>query len=668
VYFNEHNDDRPTVMPVPGEHIGVICLVILFTNTMRFPVASSLSVTVPPASLLLSGNPWGVTFEEIRSTGFALERVELLPNQMWEITGRLTIHESAVYTTEATAVDRVPVIFLAPPGVVIPTESRNVQAFLSSSRSSVQTLKPWILQGRKDELTLFKSSHKYHFIVGNFSYSEIPTNTLNTATVMPSATTSASLIEKHPSIDGTSMVRITIPHTAVKILSPADDSSETRDIVVGVALLSRTDMTQDHIYSGVVRLLDFKNTPIIRSFTALTSTRYTFLTHTAMQVVETQINKVWTYVAVITFGFETGVISPYIDTSKGFFAVATSISRGDASAWKPIQCPSAPLESLNGCAMDIFPANASFCTTETIVIGEDIPPVYRIRVQLGQYASQPEPSDNVFIRMLVEGVDDGGSKIQSFMNVQTRLIASSIRCGALIVREPSVTDPVDEDTYSGTDPVVMSVYSGTTLTPMTQDKTGAPLVQSTEAYPTTISSVSNLHARSILDSLVTITLIGYDYAFQLSRKVFMVDLISVHVCDESLYNVLNSMVRTGVAYSVDFTTKRLTISPEFDLLCNDGSEVCARRVLISDSVLLQPSHAHIDMSLTEDIEWLNMLFDDVTTSTTIAETFGRNVYKTINPNSIYRRVVWVDSTYTWPASSKGPYKDRMLLIASFNEG
>jgi hypothetical protein len=253
------------------------------------------------------------------------------------------------------------------------------------------------------------------------------------------------------------------------------------------------------------------------------------------------------------------------------------------------------------------------------------------------------------------------------MNVKTRLLSSSIRCGAAIVREPSLTDPLDGDSVLFTDPVVMQVYSGTTLIPMTHDTTGAPLITSTESYPTTLSSVSNLHARSILDSLVTIALIGYDRAFPLSRRVFMVDLISIHVRDESLHGVLNSLVRTGSAYSVDFTTKRLTISPAFDLLCDEDSDICQRRFLMRNGDLLEPTHAHTDMSMVEDTEWLNELFDDVTTSTTIADTFVKNVYKTLEPNNLYRRIVWVDSTYAWPVSKKDSSKDYMLLFASFND-
>ena len=638
-----------------------------FVFMLQLSVVFSLSVSSSPASFVQSGNPWGVVFEEISASGFALERVELLTNQMWEITARLSVTESSAYVEQATSTERTPVIFLGPPELEIPSANINTRGFLASSALISKFLRPWLIENRVSQVPFFDESFPNHFIRGPFSYVDIPTNSPTRNFATPSETTSVDIVEKHPSIDGCSLVRITIPHSAVTILAPVDNDSGTRDILVGVALLSPSHPTRDHIYSGKVRLLDFRSTPLVRSFTALTSTRYTFLTHTSMQILETQIDSVWSYVAVITFGLETGVSSPQIDTTKAFFAVSPSVAKSDASNWKPMRCPSETPASLSGCATDIFPTNASFCVTETILTGDDdTRPVYRIRVQLGTYESQPETSDSVFIRMLVEGADDAGSKVFSFMNVRTRLLSSSIRCGAVIVREPSLTDPLDGDSVLFTDPVVMQVYSGTTLVPMTHDTTGAPLITSAESSPTTLSSVSNLHARSILDSLVTIALIGYDKAFPMSRRVFMVDLISIHVRDESLHGVLNSLVRTGSAYSVDFTTKRLTTSPTFDSLCDEDSDICQRRFLMRNGELLEPNHAHTDMSMVEDTEWLNELFGDVTTSTSIADAFVKNVYKTLEPNNLYRRIVWVDSTYAWPVSKQDSSKDYMLLLASFN--
>jgi hypothetical protein len=656
-------------MPARKEHIVATCLLII--NTMSLHTASSLSVTTSPESFVLGGNPWGVTFEETIATGFALERVELLPNQIWEITARLSIYDTVAYTDTKTSTTRVPVIFIAPPGSVIPIVNDKVRSFLKSNVSPHYENAPWILEERVYDLDDFTHAPPYRFLTGNFSYSDIPSKqTIRDTLITPEVTTRVSLTVQHPLIDDVSMVRITIPHTAVKLLSPEFGDSKSMDIIVGVALLSPTafDTSLDRIYSGVVRLSDIIHTPIVRSFTAVTSTRYTFVTQTTVQIVETLLDNVWNYVAVITFGLQDGVTSPIFDLSRSFFAIATSISTSDASMWKPIRCPSAPIPYLNGCAMDIFPLNAPFCTVETIVVAVDTPLVYRIRVQLGEYASKPSPSDNIFIRMLVEGLDNDFSKTQSFMNIQTRLLASSIRCGAIIVREPSSTDPIAGENYLNTDPVKMSTYSGITLVPMTQDGRDAPLIESTIAYPITLSSVSNLHARSIIDSLVTIALIGIDAAFPplSTQKVVMVDLVSVHVRDDAVYDILNSMVRTGVAYSVNFITKQLTTSEEFKLVCTANPDVCAQRMLIRNGVLLQPDHAHMDTSITVDTEWIDTLFNDYETDKNIASTFTKNVYNAIKPNTIYRRMVWVDSTYTWPPTKFEALKDRVLILASFN--
>jgi hypothetical protein len=634
------------------EYALTACLLI---NAIRLSTSAT-----SPESFVLSGNPWGVTFEETIATGFALERVELMGSEIWEITARLSIFESSAYITDQKiSAAHVPVIFIAPPMSVLPTENNNVQPFLNSNISPhINT--PWILHKPTDNGYLNRPQD--YFIMGNFSYTDIPSSNDPRSTTQPHVTTRVSLTEQHPIIDDTAIVRITIPHTAIEILSLQVGDESSRDIIVGVALISISgDKNLDRIYSGKVRLMDTKNTPIIRSFTAVTSTRYTFITHTTLQIVETLIDSVWTYVAIITFGLQAGITSPVVDLSRSFFAIATSITTTDE--WKPFHCPSAPIARPNGCVMDIFPHNAPFCTVETIDVSADTPPAYRIRVKLGEYASQPSPSDNIYIRMMVEGVENGATSI-SFMNIQTPLLASSVRCGAVLM-----TDPTDQETFLYTDPIKMTTYSGIMLLPMTQDGRDAPLISSTIAYPITVSSVANLHARSILDSLVTIALIGRDDEFpELSGKtVSMVDLVSVHVRDDSTFDILNSMVHTGAAFSVNSTTKQLTISSDFDTVCRNDPNLCAQRLLMRNSVLLMPDHVRTDTDILLDTAWIDTLFNDYDTDKNIAQTFTKNVYDAISPNNVFRRFVWVDSTYTtWPPIQMESFKDHVLILASFD--
>jgi hypothetical protein len=647
---------------------------MILLNIVTLHLVCTLRIASEPSSFMMSSNPWGVNFESTSAPGFALERVELLSNEMWEITARLSTHESAAYTKNEDDTTRFPVIFMGSPEMLLPTQNRDIESFLSAYTSPDNSLRPWLLEGRVEDVRNYESAtSSEYFLQGFFSYDDIPRHSASQFSSIPSERTEAKFNEIHPFIEGTSLVQISIPHIAVQMLSRAELSG-AHNILVGVALMSTIktneglskNPSQNQIYSGVVKLLDITKTPVIRSFTAFTSTSFTFLSHTAMQIIETQIDNMWSYILIITFGLEQGFTSPHVDTTQGYFTISTSIANSDASDWKQVSCPK-PLQSLDGCALDILPKNASFCTVEIVASGPDTPSVYRIRMKLGEYKSAPTIADRTFIRMPVHATDGDGMKSVSFMNLQVHLLSSSIRCGAVIVREPSLTNPADGDTFHKTDPIVMTVFSGITLVPMTQDKTGAPLIATIDSYPTTLSTVSNLHARSILDSLVTVSLIGYDDAFALSRNIYMVDLISVHIRDEALHDTMNSLVRTGLAYTIDFESKRITITPQFDSLCKVKSEVCAQRVLIRNGDLLEPSHTHADISVEEDTKWLNAMFMDVDTSKEIADTFISNVYKKLEPDQVIRRVVWVDSSYEWTElSTKSSTKEHMLLFASYN--
>jgi hypothetical protein len=662
-------------MPAPRLHTLLGCIVLTVIGTARLPLVSALSTTASqPTSSVMVGNPWGVTFEETIAPGFALERVELLGGGVWQVTARLSVHEKAVYSDEAVVASRTPMLFISPPiGTVVPREGSSVREWIRTGRdiyTGYTSPLPWVLPAARpmhNFVTTFTPSNPFVYMQGSFNPSHSATPESKGLFVTPTA----EHIAQHPTVGGASLVRITIPNEVFTALS--SEVNNTRSLLIGVALMSHIAPSLDHIFSGLVRVHDMRHTPVIRSFTALTSTRYTFFTHTTLQVIETQpaTGGVWHYIGVVTFGLEEGISAPAVVATEGFFLIDASIASLSTSGpgWKPVQCPSAPIQHPAGCATDLMAANAStsFCTVERIAVYGTATPVYRTRLQLGVYTARPRTIDNLFLRMLVEAVDRDGSQTQSFMNVQTPLLASSVRCGAVLVREPSLREPVNNDTYLTTDPVVMSIYSGTRLVPMTQETTGAPLIESSLAYPVIASSVANLHARGILDSIVTIALLGYDDYFLpiLGRKVAMVDLISIHVRrDDNLYAVLDSQVRTGVGYTVDFTDKHITTSTLFDSLCSRDPTNCARRELMRGGRVLLPEHVHEDTTMAEDVVWTNKLFNEDGVDALVAKTFIENTYAALSPN-MHRRLVWVDSTYQWDAR-QDLQRDHMLLIASYD--
>ena len=165
------------------------------------------------------------------------------------------------------------------------------------------------------------------------------------------------------------------------------------------------------------------------------------------------------------------------------------------------------------------------------------------------------------------------------------------------------------------------------------------------------------------------------------RSVTMVDLISIHVRDDDLHEKLQSLVRTGEAYTTsdtdtrtgeaytasdtgtrtgeadsaidtsDFSNpfkkadKRIMTSTVFDTACNGMPDHCARRDLMRAGTVLLPRHVRVSVSVADDTAWFKELFGDDTTSPVIAETFTQNAYNVFAPNDRFRRVVWVVNTY-----------------------
>jgi hypothetical protein len=331
---------------------------------------------------------------------------------------------------------------------------------------------------------------------------------------------------------------------------------------------------------------------------------------------------------------------------------------------------------------DLISPNSSFCEIETIWVNPETKTevvAYRMRLQLSDYNKRPLATDRLFLRVLIRAFDVDNNPIVGFMNVQTALIASSIRCGSAVVVLPAEVKAIAKD------PVRLALYSGIALLPMQEDSTGAPLLDSSIRHPFTTSTPSNLRARSIIDGVITITLLAEENVFSPLdlRSVMMVDLISIHVRDDDLHEKLQSLVRTGEAYTTNesFTTsdaidpqtgeiestyKRIMTSTVFDTACGGMPDHCARRNLMRAGTVLLPQHVRVAVSVKEDTVWFKELFEDDTASPVIAETFTQNAYNVFAPTDRYRRVVWVANTYEWPNTPQAGLQDHTLLLASFD--
>lgn len=666
-------------MPAPTLPTFVSCLTLSFLcinkSLFRSPflMASAQSVIAPPESHLLSGNPWGATFEETVAFGFALERVELLPGLTWRVSARVSCPGNS-FTDKP---GHVAVLFITPAWATTPTESGQVRTFLLSPNA-------WIpINATASILQLATSTvGTKQLLHGYFDSDTIPRN--STSSGLEQMLNTSATITTHPTIPDVDLIHIDIPHDMFTILSPtpaSTDSETSRILTIGVAFLNVVNgnsNAHDHIYSGLVRVSDPETVPLSRSFTAVTAQRFNFIETTNVQVIETYSGNAeggiqsgltetgWGYTAVVTFRLEDGVTTPRLDPTQSVFVIAPSISYTDESMWNAVSCPDMQQAVIPaGCATDLIRVNSSFCQIETVwrdPLTETGVIAYRFRVKLSQSNTAPSPTDQLFLRLRLHALDTNavGTKthpeMHTFMNVQTPLLATTIRCGAIVVRRPDSKDIVR-----------LLLYTGSDLTPLQEGTPDVPLVPSATMYPHMAMTAPNLRARGILDSIITIALIGEDASFPpvSTQQVSMVDLISIHVRDESLHNTLNNLVRTGAAYSVRFSDKHITTSHVFQNACATLPDYCAVRELMRAGTLLLPAHTHVATSLMEDTSWFTRLFNDETTSPLVAQTFALNAYTSFQPNNRYRRLLWVASTYEWLDIPQAGLKDHTILLASF---
>jgi hypothetical protein len=195
----------------------------------------------------------------------------------------------------------------------------------------------------------------------------------------------------------------------------------------------------------------------------------------------------------------------------------------------------------------------------------------------------------------------------------------------------------------------------------------APPIASTSSYALVVSTASNLRARSILDNVITVALIGDDSVFKLPslQQINIVDMISIHIRDAGVYQTLQASIRVGSAFSVGELDKYITTSESFDTTCASLPDHCARRELIRAGVVLLPAYTRVATNLADDTTWFNTLFNDATTSDLIAETFTQDAYKVFQPNMMYRRLAWVSTTYQWPSNTQIGLEDQTMILASY---
>jgi hypothetical protein len=620
------------------------------------PRTKGLDVVVPPQAHIVAGNPWGIHFEETIAPGFALERVELLPARIWSVTARVSTVVRAAYTSNEPVETSTSVLFLAGPGVKIPTDSALVRHFLSAVDTWLPTNATASALQNPSDYALASD-----LMIGDFDLQTLPTN--ETLTVSSSVTT-------HPTIPGVDLVRVVIPHGVFLALQNSSNGTAPRSsITLGVAHLHANagiGNPVDQIHSGVVWVENPEHDLLSRSFSALTSQKYSFISQTNLQIFETfgSNSAGWAYTAVLTLRFEDGVSNPVFEKEDSVFTIGPSVATRDAVDWSSGTCPEThQMNSLSGCATDLIDSNSSFCKIEPIWLD----PVtqteiiaYRMRVQLSEYTQQPLATDRLFLRFRISALDVEDKPIYSFMNVQTPLLASSIRCGASVVQRQT-TDPM-------LDPVRLSLYSGVSLTPMQKDIGGvAPPIASTSSYALVVSTASNLRVRSILDNVITVALIGDDSVFKLPslQQINIVDMISIHIRDAGVYQTLQASIRVGSAFSVGELDKYITTSESFDTTCASLPDHCARRELIRAGVVLLPAYTRVATNLADDTTWFNTLFNDATTSDLIAETFTQDAYKVFQPNMMYRRLAWVSTTYQWPSNTQIGLEDHTMILASY---
>jgi hypothetical protein len=658
-------------MPEPRCSTLVLCLLFGILNTGTFPIAYAQSIITPATSLVVQGNPWGITFHEIVAPGFALERVELLPGSMWQVTARMSSLQTEAYTGGGYT----PVLFISPESVAIPLERSLVRPFMLSGDTwltipatppRVQVATTWPGTTTRDTLDM---------VIGEFDYAMLPgidsLSLENNASLVntPRVYTSISV---HPTIADVHELQIHIPHIVFTALhDTVDQNASTRALKVGVAYLHSEDHNYDHLHSGIVRVDEMQvgvpdNFPgFTRSFTAITSQRYSFIKQPTVQLFETVNNNKWIYIGVVTFALEDGVTMPQFERNESVFGITPSITASDETTWLTLDCPNAT-DTPTGCASDLADKDMPFCsvqpiwqdpTNKTVIIA------YRIKLQISKNGKQPTANDNLFLRLLVQAEETGSIQPEtthSFVNIQLPFLASSIRCGGVVVQEQSRTS-------SSEDNVQIALYSGMTLVPMQQTGNNAPLLPEATFSPRVASTASNLRARSIIDTLVTTSLIGDDASFALPflRSVSFVDILTVHVRDPDLYETLLKLVNGGAAYSVNNPEKRISIAAAFSTACAALPTHCAIRELMRAGTVLLPSYVHVANSIEDDVTWVNKLVRDEATSPKIAQTFVENVYQVMKLNDRYRRVAWVATQYEWTSTDQTGIQDHTLIFASF---
>lgn len=226
---------------------------------------------------------------------------------------------------------------------------------------------------------------------------------------------------------------------------------------------------------------------------------------------------------------------------------------------------------------------------------------------------------------------------------------------------------VQEQKRSTGDGVKLALYTGTTLVPLQQTTNSKPLLPDATLDPYVASTASNLRARSILDSLVTTSLIGDDALMPtiMFRFITFVDILTVHVRDKSLYESLLLLTNGGIAYSVNSYDKRITLSETFSTECAVQPTQCAIRELMRSGNVKLPAYVHVARTIEDDVIWAYDLFRDEATSPKIAQTFVENVYQVMLPNSQYRRVAWIATQYEWDNTEQADIQDNTLIFASF---
>jgi hypothetical protein len=651
-------------MPEPRCITLVLCLLCGILNTSRFPIAYAQSIILPPSSLVVQGNPWGSTFHEIIAPGFSLERVELLTGSTWQITARISILQTEAHI----AVGYTPVLFISPPRVSIPSERSLVRSFILDTDVWLTVSATPPMNPDSHQWPTTDTIDSFDLVYGVFSYQQIPgRSSLSNETQgfldnTPNVSTS---MRTHPTIADVWELQIQIPHIVFTVFHTGNLNVSTRALTVGLAYLHSEDHNHDHLHTGIVRVDEPENlSGLTRSFTAITSQRYSFIHQPGLQIFETFHAGSWMYTAVVTFALKDGVTLPQLESNSNdssVFGIAPSITASNVDTWHPLGCLNVSITP-TGCASDLTDTSIPFCSvqpiwkdsTETEIIA------YRIKIHITTDGKQPTAVDNLFLRLLVHAVEASKDTTHTFINIQTPLLASSIRCGGVVLQEQTLLDGSTDDS------VQLTLYAGTTLVPLNQN-TATPLLPDATFSPLVSSTASNLRARSILDSIVTISLIGEDATFATPsvQSIEFSDILTVHVRDQTLYDNLLLLTTGGTAYAVNSNDKIISISTAFSTACAALPTHCAIRELMRSQNVLLPSYVHVASSIQDDTIWANKLFTDEATSPTIAQTFIENVYGVMALNQRYRRVAWVATQYEWTNTEQVDIQDHTLIFASF---